>query len=200
MRIKQHFNAYDGRQTSSGLDFVYCPKCRTELVKRKIDGIARNFCSNCHYIQYVNPLPGVAVLIEKDRKLLIGKRSETSVESGKWCLPCGFVEHHETYLDAAHREVLEETGLEIEITSLVSVSSNRITPDLHSIVIVLTADIVKGAPEPGDDMVELRWISENDPFPEMAFEGDEFAINLYFKNQLTRIPVDPRFKRLDRIE
>jgi ADP-ribose pyrophosphatase YjhB (NUDIX family) len=200
MRIKQYFNAYGEGQTSSGLDFTYCPKCSTELMKKEIDGSIRNFCSNCHFIQYINPLPGVAVLIEKDSKLLIGKRCEKSIESGKWCLPCGFVEHHENYLDAAHREVLEETGLEIKITSLVNVSSNRITPDLHSIVAVLTAEVVKGIPAPGDDMVELRWLSRNDAFPEMAFEGDEFTIKKYFENKLARIPIDPRFRLVNRIE
>jgi ADP-ribose pyrophosphatase YjhB (NUDIX family) len=97
-------------------------------------------------------------------------------------------------LDAAHREVFEETGLEIKITSLVNVSSNRITPDLHTIVIVLTAEIVNGTPKPGDDLVELSWLSEHDQLPEMAFEGDEFTIRKYFERQLDRIPIDPRFR------
>ena len=34
-----------------------------------------------------------------------------------------FVEHHENYLDAARREVIEETGPEIKITSLVNYES-----------------------------------------------------------------------------
>ena len=83
MKIKQPFNSDDGRQTSSGLDFVYCPKCSEKLVKKEIGGILRNYCSTCKYVQYINPLPGVAVLIEKDHKLLIGKRSQDSIESGK---------------------------------------------------------------------------------------------------------------------
>ena len=198
MTIKQYFNSYDNKQISSELNFVYCPKCGAKLAKKEIDGSLRNYCFACHYIQYINPLPGVAVLVEKDDKLLIGKRGLNSVESGKWCLPCGFVEHHENYLDAAHREVFEETGLEIEITALINVSSNWITPDLHTIVIVLTAEISKGTPHPGDDLIELCWISKNDPLPAMAFDGDVFTIRKYFKNQLDRIPVDPRFSMIDR--
>ena len=198
MIIKQYFNSYDDKQTSSELDFVYCPKCSSKLVKKEIDGSSRNYCSECHYVQYINPLPGVAVLIENEDKLLIGQRSQNSIQSGKWCLPCGFVEHHENYLDAAHREVLEETGLEIEITSLINVSSNRITPDLHTIVIVLTAEILNGTPQPGDDLVELCWISSKDPLPDMAFAGDAFTIQKYFEHKLERIPVDQRFRVLDR--
>ena len=198
MKIKQYFNSYDNKQLSSELDFVYCPQCGNKLEKKEIDGRSRNTCPECRYVQYINPLPGVAVLIEDDGRLLIGKRSQNSVHSGKWCLPCGFVEHHENFLDAAHREVFEETGLEIKITSLINVSSNRITPDLHTIVIVLTAEIVNGTPKPGDDLVELTWIAGNESLPDMAFEGDVFTIRKYFEHQLDRIPVDPRFRILDR--
>ena len=88
------------KQMPSGLDFAYCPRCGKRLVKKQIDGMMRNCCTNCQYVQYINPLPGVAVLVEKDHHLLIGKRSIESVESGKWCLPCGFIEHGESYLDA----------------------------------------------------------------------------------------------------
>jgi len=194
MRIKQYFNSYDENQISTGLNFIYCPKCGTKLEKKNVDGCPRNYCIGCHYVQYINPLPGVSVMIENDDKLLLGKRAPSSIESGKWCFPCGFIEHHENYLDAAHREVYEETGLEIKITSLVNVSSNRINPDLHTIVAVLTAEVVNGTPQPGDDLVELSWLAKNDPLPEMAFEGDEFTIRRYFEDQLIRIPIDPRFK------
>ncbi len=194
MSIQQFFSAYDATQQSSELDFIYCPKCRTRLEKKKTEDIPRNFCPNCKYIQYINPLPGVAVIIEKNRNILIGKRSPHSVEPNKWCLPCGFIEHHENYLEAAHRETFEETGLEINITSLVNVFSNHINPDIHSIVPVLTAEIIGGTIGPGDDLVELDWLSKSDPFPEMAFEGERYIIGEYFEGALVRIPVDPRFR------
>ena len=194
MKIKQHFISYDPKQASSQLDFVYCPICSTKLVKKEIDATLRNYCAECRYIQYINPLPGVSVLIEKDGCLLIGKRSQDSTASGKWCLPCGFVEHHENYLEAAHREVFEETGLEIKINALVNVSSNHINPDLHTIVTVLTAEVISGTPEAGDDLVALSWLEKNDAFPVLAFEADEFIIKNFFENSLIEIPIDPRFR------
>jgi len=194
MKIKQHFVSYNPEQASAVLNFVYCPRCSAKLVKKEIDGNLRNYCIACRYIQYINPLPGVSVLIEKDGSLLIGKRSRDCTASGKWCLPCGFVEHHENYLDAAHREVFEETGLEIKINSLVGVSSNHLSPDLHTIVTVLTAEVVSGSPEAGDDLVALHWLGKNDTLPAMAFEADEFIIKSYFKKALIEIPIDPRFR------
>jgi len=194
MIIKPCFKSYNGKATTSELDFVYCPKCRTKLVKKEIDGMQRTYCSNCQYIQYLNPLPGVAVLIEKDHKLLLGKRSQGSIKGGMWCLPCGFVEHHESYINAACREIVEETGLKVKITSLVNVSSNLLNHSVHTIVIVLTAKIIDGRLKAGDDLVELEWIDTSANLPKMAFEADKFIITNYFNNALIRIPIDIRFQ------
>lgn len=193
MSLKQFFKSYDSESAQSGLEFAYCPQCRSELIKKEIDNIQRMYCTNCRYIQYINPLPGVCVLVDKDRKVLIGKRSNQAAESNKWCLPCGFIEHHETFLDAAHREVFEETGLEIRIKSLINISSNHISPHLHTLVPVLTASVVGGQLNPGDDIKALTWLSKNDPFPEMAFEADKFVIEKYFKYELNGLPIDRRF-------
>jgi len=193
MSLKQYFKSYDAKQISSGLEFVYCPQCSSKLIKKEIDNIQRMCCAECQYIQYINPIPGVSVLVEKDRKVLVGMRVQQSAEGNKWCLPCGFIEHHETFLEAAHREVFEETGLEIRIVALANISSNHISPYLHTLVPVLTASVVGGELCPGDDIKELAWISENDSFPEMAFEADKFIINRYYKNELNGLPIDQRF-------
>jgi ADP-ribose pyrophosphatase YjhB (NUDIX family) len=42
-----------------------------------------------------------------------------------WCLPCGFVEPDESPAQAAVREALEETGLEIEVRALVGVFTRK---------------------------------------------------------------------------
>lgn len=59
------------------------------------------------------PLVGVAVIIMKDRKVLLGKRKISHGE-GTWALPGGHLEFNETLEDCARREVFEETGLIIK--------------------------------------------------------------------------------------
>jgi 8-oxo-dGTP diphosphatase len=58
----------------------------------------------------------VAFLIERDGCLLMLRRSATKDHApGEWEPGSGRVESGETPVEAVHREVLEETGLEVEI-------------------------------------------------------------------------------------
>ena len=61
----------------------------------------------------------------------------------------GFIEYDEDFLTAALREVKEETGLDVEIRSLLSVVSNFLSPRLHTLAIVLLARVVGGELERG---------------------------------------------------
>jgi ADP-ribose pyrophosphatase YjhB (NUDIX family) len=56
----------------------------------------------------------VAIVVERDGKLLLVKEI---LESGKeyWIFPGGKVEFGESLVDAARREIKEETGLDVEI-------------------------------------------------------------------------------------
>jgi len=190
MKITPCFKTYPEKPYTSGLESNFCPKCCTKLIAMKQKGVFRKVCAKCQYIQYINPLPGVAVLIENDHKLLIGRRSQKSFLGGKWCLPCGFIEHNESFVEAACREVFEETGLSINITSLINVSSNRLTPGLHTIVTVLMAEIGGGKLQAGDDMEKIMWVDNSVPLPELAFESDSFIIAKYFEKVLIKIPIE----------
>jgi len=59
------------------------------------------------------PLVGVAVVIMKEYKVLLGKR-KMSHGDGTWALPGGHLEFNETIENCAAREVFEETGLFIK--------------------------------------------------------------------------------------
>jgi ADP-ribose pyrophosphatase YjhB (NUDIX family) len=58
-----------------------------------------------------------AAIFNPDGEILLMRRAD----SGRWCLPCGWVEPNEKPIEAVTREVREETGLEIEVQELVGV-------------------------------------------------------------------------------
>ncbi|MGF7058540.1 NUDIX domain-containing protein [Brassicibacter mesophilus] len=65
--------------------------------------------------------PGIAVVIFNDKKeVLLQKRADV----GLWGIPSGHVEPGETVTNAAIREVIEETGLHIEILRFIGVYSD----------------------------------------------------------------------------
>ena len=65
-----------------------------------------------------------AAIVDSGRILLIERGRDPY--KGKWALPGGFVEYGETVEDAAIREVLEETGVKIDLVEILGVYS---TPD-----------------------------------------------------------------------
>lgn len=72
--------------------------------------------------------PGVsAVILDAEARVLLQQRTD----NGRWGLPGGAIEFGESIVAALHREVMEETGLTIEIGRLIGVYSH---PDHHQII------------------------------------------------------------------
>ena len=69
--------------------------------------------------------PGaVAIILDEAREnVLLTQRSD----NGRWCLPGGAMDPGESAEEACIREVIEETGLEVQVTRLVGIYT---TPDL----------------------------------------------------------------------
>jgi ADP-ribose pyrophosphatase YjhB (NUDIX family) len=190
---KQVFAAYDYiSNRSSGKAYRFCPVCAAPLT-RTVSENSHAFCPACGWNHYLNPAPGVVILIPEGGKVLLGKRAQSSYAAQKWCLPGGFVEYGENFLDAAIREVREETGLIVEIRSVLSVCSNFLSPDMHTLVVVLHVGITGGKEIPGDDIDELGWFPLDGPFPDMAFEADRHIIERYHRTGLAGAPIDPDF-------
>jgi 8-oxo-dGTP pyrophosphatase MutT (NUDIX family) len=89
-----------------------------------------------------------AVIFDPDReKVLLTQRTD----NGQWCLPGGRVEPGESVAEACIREVFEETGLQIQIVSLIGVYSDPnklvIYPDgnkVHIIALSFEANTIGG--------------------------------------------------------
>jgi 8-oxo-dGTP diphosphatase len=193
VQIKQVFSAYNEKEDVHLGHFKFCPLCGTQLALQERGGRQRPVCPNCGFVQFRNPVPGVVVVIEKEGQVLLGNRVG-GFGAGKWGLPQGYIEFEEDFLTAALREVKEETGLEVEIRSILNVVSNMLSPSLHSLAIILLASVVSGEGLAGDDLESLQWFPLGGPLPEMAFEADERIIERCHKLKLKDgLPVDPDF-------
>lgn len=55
----------------------------------------------------------VICLVVWGGKTLIVKRGKKVTQTGKWCLPCGYLDFNETIEDCAIREIYEESGVNL---------------------------------------------------------------------------------------
>lgn len=143
----------------------YCPRCATEVVHSH----ERVECPACGFVAHSNSEPTACALVtDDDRRLLLVRRARDPY-GGTWDLPGGFLEEAEHPLDALRRELLEETGLEVEPVEFVGAwlddygtgSDAPTTLNLY-----WTARIVGGEAVAGDDASELRWFPHDDVPPD----------------------------------
>ena len=126
-------------------------------------------------MRYANPSPAIAALVlDEEGRLLLGRRA-FEPDLGMWDTIGGFLEEDEDALAALHREVLEETGLEVSVGEFVGAYSDRYgdgddTPAVLNLV--FEARMVSGEPQPADDVTELAWF----PRDELPAD-DELAFN-----------------------
>ncbi len=100
------------------------------------------------------PVPAVGVVCLKGNEVLLIRRG-TSPRLGEWSLPGGRIEPGERAVDAALRELREETGVEARILGLIDVVDG-IFPEAgrHYVLIDYAAEWISGEPVAGDDAAE----------------------------------------------
>ena len=147
----------------------YCPRCGTRLIVQNRVGRLRPVCPHCDWIFFPDPKVAVAVLVRQNGRVLLARRVNQP-QRGLWTLPAGFVDAGEDPVDAAQRECLEETGLQVEITKLLDVISNREHPGGADILIVYHAEIISGELSPGDDVDQVDFFSL-EKLPPLAFQS-----------------------------
>jgi 8-oxo-dGTP diphosphatase len=110
-----------------------------------------------------SPIAGVgAVITNSTGELLLIRRGHPP-RAGQWSIPGGKVEWGETIREALLREILEETGLTIEIERLIDVvdlvmrdESGHIAG--HYVLIDFKAAYIEGELRAGSDAEEARWV------------------------------------------
>jgi len=109
-----------------------------------------------------SPQVGVgAVVFHQNRVLLIKRGQAPNV--GQWAIPGGRIKMGETLQQAAEREILEETGINIKAGEPVFAfdliqRDNDGQCQLHYVVVDLATEYLSGDPVAGDDAAEARWV------------------------------------------
>ncbi|MBU0508489.1 NUDIX hydrolase [bacterium] len=132
------------------------------------DGRPRPVCTQCGHVVYLNPIPSVAVILEREGRLLLVKRNiEPGI--GQWSLPGGFIEAGETAVEAVVREIHEETGLNCRPERVVDVATYLGGYYGDVLVVCYQVQSVSGDLIPGGDADEVDFF---DPLrlPPIAFD------------------------------
>jgi 8-oxo-dGTP diphosphatase len=147
----------------------FCPRCGTAISLQARFGKIRPVCPECNWVYFADPKVAAAVLIEKDSRVLLVKRNNQPA-CGLWTLPAGFVDAGEDPAVAAQRECLEETGLEVKVTSLIDIITGLEHPRGADMVIVYRGQVESGILQASDDADQADWFSLDD-LPPLAFEA-----------------------------
>lgn len=99
----------------------------------------------------MTPVPAVGVVCLKGDEVLLIRRG-TPPRLGEWSLPGGRIEPGERAVDAALRELREETGVQAHMLGLIDVVDG-LFPDQgrHYVLIDYVAEWIAGEPVAGDD-------------------------------------------------
>jgi len=108
----------------------------------------------------VGPVLVVGAIVVEDDRMLLVQRSRPP-DAGKWSIPGGRLEPGEALRDAVAREVVEETGVTVNVGELAGWSEgigtgegfNFVALDFHAVAVPAGQRAVAG-----DDAAAARWV------------------------------------------
>jgi 8-oxo-dGTP diphosphatase len=112
------------------------------------------------------PIVSVGAIISEGGRLVLVRRGKEPWR-GLWTFPGGAVELGEPIREAVRREVLEETGLQVEVGDVYTVIDNLVPgergrPRYHYVIVDFLARPVGGLLRAGSDVDGARWVTAAD--------------------------------------
>lgn len=161
----------------------HCKNCGSAVRYRVPDDgdtKERAICPVCDTVHYENPLNVVGTVPYLDQQVLLCKRN-IEPRKGKWTLPAGFMELHETLAQGAARETVEEAGAQFEMERLFATASVVRAGQVH---VFYLARLLNDQFAPGHETLEARLFAEADiPWDEIAFTTVRETLLRYFADQ-----------------
>lgn len=183
--LEHLISGHDFARSNDYNGYQYCPRCRSKLVIGEIEEKVRPHCPACGFIYYQNPTPAAGAMILRDDKILLVQRS-IEPGLGDWCIPAGFTEWAEHPQQTAVREIKEETGLDISITSIFDIFFGMDDPRTHAVLILYLAEIAGGKLIAADDALDARYFGFDEIPSNIAFQAHRDALALYRRRFLKR--------------
>ena len=138
----------------------------------------------------------VNAVVVKDNQVLLGKRGTHNgkpiLESGKWGLLGGFFNRDENLTQAVKREVMEESGWEIDNPQLLRINDNPNRPkeDRQNVDIIFTVKAVKKIKTSDEEVTQLQWFDINKLPPKDSIAFDHYEnLEIYIKHLKERFPL-----------
>lgn len=153
----------------------FCVRCGQAMDYGPKQGRLRPVCPACNYTHFIDPKVAVAVIVERAGQLLMIRR-KGEPERGKWSFPAGFMDAGEDPARAAEREALEETGLQVRVTTLFDVFPKFGPHEGADVLIVYRAEIAGGMLAAGDDAEQVAFFSPEGLPTELAFISTEAVL------------------------
>jgi ADP-ribose pyrophosphatase YjhB (NUDIX family) len=161
----------------------HCKNCGTAVVYRLPDDgdtKQRAVCPSCVTVHYENPLNVVGTVPHFGDRVLLCKRN-IEPRHGKWTLPAGFMELHETLAQGAARETVEEAGAQFEMEGLFSIVNVSPVGQVH---FFYKARLTSDQFDPGHETIEARLFEESEiPWDEIAFKTVKETLRRYFSDR-----------------
>ena len=161
-------------------EYDFCPRCgsRLETCLLKDGDPERLVCAACGFVFHLGPKLVAGAIFELDGEVVLIQR-DIEPGYGKWTFPGGFVERGERAEVAAEREVLEESGLEIEVVEIIGLYTYE--GEVPAIA-VFAARVLGGQPTPLDETMDVKGFPRDGlPWSEMAFPSTKQALTDYLR-------------------
>ncbi|GAB4522678.1 MAG: hypothetical protein Fur0018_04720 [Anaerolineales bacterium] len=146
----------------------FCLRCGSPLASRLRAGKMRPACPACGWTYFPDPKVAVAVVVIAQGKVLLVQRANPP-QQGRWAFPGGFLDAGEDPQEAATRECLEETGLQVRITALLDASGRPQTALGAHLILTYRAEVSGGTLQARDDAAKAAFFAP-DALPDLAFE------------------------------